>query len=728
MRPGTQCLYLGKSKSSAGITVAGASTPSLAGVPIPAGLTQRDLQNPKVKDLENRVREMEAKLKASNFSSSNVSQDPIVRCDNGGPVCISTGCGKVGGKLAQLEAGGACPVRECPLRAKVVTRARHRPKTPPNDRYRLSNGGSEEERRLIDRFFAGSWATPLMVVHAPTFLGAVDDQLPMLRYAVCCMGALYNHDPEDEKIADWYYEKAKSLVSKCLEDPTLDVLQGLVVLMNCAAEKGKMSSAWMLMGMAARIMMYLRADDDPDDLDPDEVAKMTWVDKEARRRCWWITYIQDRCDHLKVAPVKNPCSNAIWDMTDIELAAQLYNAPTLSSTQNPFSFFARLVELFAQSTEVYNAQCAVDINVTLPSAVAESLLSVQALLDDYIAGLPEPVQLLFSSSVPFVSPLGRPDASSFLVYMYHACNCNINRPQAMRLTHMSRVELSTLPVEELRRLERAVEIGRTSAEIMARKNELSIRSAADVGRQPQFATGPLFECSLFLVLLASRSSPFGSRPDPAYNFALRRWFAMNLKTLKLLARTWKVAAYMVISLEALLHCVPGIELPAHLLANDVYENAVYGIGVMDDASTTMLSPPPEVAPVEMVAKPGSPDPVSAALAMLAQKAPGTHDRIVAELWLERAHGVCLAVGGAPILPTALAGSSGLDAADMITGMSVNVPVTDSTWSEGVGVGIGSAVEDDNPGFFTGEMIEGESTEQFIERLIATAGSWDGSRI
>ncbi|KAJ3175546.1 hypothetical protein HK101_010638 [Irineochytrium annulatum] len=524
----------------------------------------------------------------------------------------------------------------------------------------------EEELRLIDRYFAGSWAVPLVVVHKVTFLNALDEQLPMLRLGVCCMGALIDSNDEeaDMKEATRYFEKARNLASSCFEEPSLDVLQALIVLSACAERLGNFSAAWRLMGMSARQLEFLSVDVDPDELDTEEGRNMTWVERETRRRCWWVAYVTDKMvasitnmpPQQKFSFVKSPCSNVLWGLTDIDLATQLYNNPAIDSSQHAYSYFARLVYLFGQSTEVAKCQLTLgpDTSASVASKVNDMLVRLQAELDDYLATLPDTIRRKCASNEAFGSPLTDPDAPGglFLAAYYHACHCIIHSHRTLKLAAMSPTELADLPVEERRRLERSFKIGRTSTEVIARKLELSLRSGADGGRQPQFASFPLFECGLFLVILSSWSSPTGSKPDAAYNFNCRRWLAMILRTLRLLARTWRTSVYVGKSLEALMQCVPGTQPPTHLVANDAYLNTVYGDGAMEDKSSkiaTMLSPPPEILLAANTPPACSPDPVTVARAMLAELPAGGHDWRVVQRWLMRAHGIAAALGGGPIL-------------------------------------------------------------------------------
>ncbi|KAJ3134541.1 hypothetical protein HK101_004341, partial [Irineochytrium annulatum] len=677
-RPGTQCIYLGK-----GVV------PKAAVVPAPEDSPERELQssNSKVQDLENRVRDMEAKLAASIDSvsdASEISLDSNSRSDT------------------HLEI-------------------------------------PDEDRRLVARFFAGSKETPMNVLHPATFVRDLESQPPMLRFAVCSLGALMERDVVT---ASSYFEMARSLASSCFENPSLGVLQAFIVLAACAAEMGKMSSAWMLLGSAARTILYLKVDVDPDELDPGEREKMTWVEKEARRRCWWITYVQDR--HmpylLKVASVKNPCSEDIWILTDFELAERLYNSSSVDAAPSPFSYLSRMVDLFARSSRVLRLQSTNDATLPRLESVHETMVLLQADLSDFLDSLPDQVKYMLSASVPFVFANGNQDTTNivYLAYIYHASTCAMHRPRVMRMVGMSPSELAALPSEERLRLLQSLAIGGAAAECIARKNELSLLGGGDVGLQPQDATYSLFDSSLFLVILAYLSSPVGHDPDASRNFACRRWFAMNLRTLRLLGRAWKVGAHMAVALEALAHCAPGIQLPAHLLGNDAYMNPACQAGDDNDGvptATTMPTPPAEIRELEDDGT--APDPVSAALAMLAQKPAGTFDRIVAELWLGRAHAVSLAVGGAPILPAAMEGG---DAVESMMGMSVaatvagNSGVRRSGVDDGVAAGgvsssprsgegsYDGASEGDDTGDFTGEMLQGESPEQLVERLIAAASS------
>jgi hypothetical protein len=56
---------------------------------------------------------------------------------------------------------------------------------------------------------------------------------------------------------------------------------------------GNFSTAWNRLGAAIRMVGLLKLDVDPDDL---EATKgLSWIEKETRRRCFWVAAILDIC-------------------------------------------------------------------------------------------------------------------------------------------------------------------------------------------------------------------------------------------------------------------------------------------------------------------------------------------------------------------------------------------------------------------------------------------------
>ncbi|KAJ3218600.1 hypothetical protein HDU67_004904 [Dinochytrium kinnereticum] len=455
-------------------------------------------------------------------------------------------------------------------------------------RKEMEGLGDMQEKALIGAFFQGSHALPLGLIHRKSYEGSVERQLPMLRYAVCAMGSYLTATPESQSASLWYYYKARSLASStCSEFPCIETIQALSILSCCSAARGKMSAAWMMLGMATRMSLLLKLDVDPDDLPPEEGASLTWIEKETRRRCWWSSYITDRMvavltnrsPHLRESyTVRNPRPESIWDLEDMTVAEKFYRSPTPNS-EGTLYYVARLVDLFGKTADLIRAYP--DRDCLLPEAY-DNLIRLQAELDDFYITLPKGVKLTFETmdtlsigggnsgqkvEAPCVGVgFGLPLADSndgwsgiFLMSLFHASHCMMYRPRVMVEVQMDAASAALMAPEEKRRLKRAWELAKTSAEAIATRIEAATKAGLDSRNLPPFLAFTLFESSLVLVLLASQARPMGNKPDAEYAAKCLGWLEVNVRAIGSMAGTWRVSHFLFQSLLALLEAVPGFK-------------------------------------------------------------------------------------------------------------------------------------------------------------------------
>ncbi|KAJ3122930.1 hypothetical protein HK098_002336 [Nowakowskiella sp. JEL0407] len=119
-----------------------------------------------------------------------------------------------------------------------------------------------------------------------------------------------------------FYAKARRLVmdnmDKLDESPHLDFVHGLFSLATFSISSGRGSAGWMYISMAIRISIFMNLNIDPDFLP----LKLSWIEKEQRRRTWWTCYATDKmmsiyCNRPQsiTAPsnVKPPVSGRVWE-------------------------------------------------------------------------------------------------------------------------------------------------------------------------------------------------------------------------------------------------------------------------------------------------------------------------------------------------------------------------------------------------------------------------------
>jgi hypothetical protein len=120
---------------------------------------------------------------------------------------------------------------------------------------------------------------------------------------MCALGARFAPSATQHKM--YYYTKARALLPEVMDTPSIMAVQAALVLMLFSASTyffyflitffhniltisllgiSNFSATWSNLGLAIRIGSYLKFDVDPDE-NPD-AKHLSWVEKEARRRCW----------------------------------------------------------------------------------------------------------------------------------------------------------------------------------------------------------------------------------------------------------------------------------------------------------------------------------------------------------------------------------------------------------------------------------------------------------
>jgi hypothetical protein len=105
-----------------------------------------------------------------------------------------------------------------------------------------------------------------------------------------------------------------------MENPAIEAIQACLILTFLSTSYGKFSVAWNMLGIALRMAYFLRFNEDPDDLA--ECRHSSWVERETRRRCWWVAKVIDgNISTMTSRPrmikggsciVKGVCPNIAW--------------------------------------------------------------------------------------------------------------------------------------------------------------------------------------------------------------------------------------------------------------------------------------------------------------------------------------------------------------------------------------------------------------------------------
>lgn len=130
---------------------------------------------------------------------------------------------------------------------------------------------------------------PFNFLHRETFMRNINDESPMLLFALYAAACRVSEDPRTRNSYRFFYQRARNLVSMHVECPTLSGLQGMLFLTLASIVQGLFSTAWMYQAMACRMAQFLRLDVDPVDL-----GIQNWAEIEIRRRTWFCVAIMDR--------------------------------------------------------------------------------------------------------------------------------------------------------------------------------------------------------------------------------------------------------------------------------------------------------------------------------------------------------------------------------------------------------------------------------------------------
>ncbi|KAI9356320.1 hypothetical protein DFJ73DRAFT_823866 [Zopfochytrium polystomum] len=217
-----------------------------------------------------------------------------------------------------------------------------------------------EESILIDNFF-GIHPSISMVLHKRTYLRSYKLMPSYLRLAVCAAGAnipLKTNLTEEESL--WYIRKAVQELNIAMQKPKFECLQALMILTLTASCMGENQASTVNLDGATNLALYLGLNIDPDYLPA--LAGLSWPEKEARRRCWWLCFIGDHVISTltygrpalsrSIASVKPVCPEHLWSSPKPPEALQKdYDSPR-SANDNPLNWFIELLELFSRVVSI----------------------------------------------------------------------------------------------------------------------------------------------------------------------------------------------------------------------------------------------------------------------------------------------------------------------------------------------------------------------------------------
>ncbi|OIW28992.1 hypothetical protein CONLIGDRAFT_403352 [Coniochaeta ligniaria NRRL 30616] len=146
---------------------------------------------------------------------------------------------------------------------------------------------------LLDTYFNRFHAKPFHILDESTLRQRLQlNQVPgYLVHAACAVGARYTPHPSGYqsavRLSEDYASRARSEIDT--DEPSVDALQALLLLVTAFTAAGKGKKAYMLLTNAVGMAMALELHRE---MDPH--ARVTPVEREMRRRLFWTCYLLDR--------------------------------------------------------------------------------------------------------------------------------------------------------------------------------------------------------------------------------------------------------------------------------------------------------------------------------------------------------------------------------------------------------------------------------------------------
>ncbi|KAJ3118698.1 hypothetical protein HDU96_010028 [Phlyctochytrium bullatum] len=298
---------------------------------------------------------------------------------------------------------------------------------------------------------------PLNMVHRRTFMVYPDRILPILRYSVLGCGARLAPSCERDSPmltrSDALFQKARGYIAYFIDEPHIQAIQALLIMVMCSAATNRNSAASMYLSMLARMALILKLDTDPDHIVLSSTQRpLTWIEKETMRRTWWACFILDRmiAGITQRAPllaecredsVRWPSADAVWESMDpIEsIPPQIILAA--SSKESLLRYFWGIIAVFYRVVAFSRGPGSMSGGgqKRTPEEVRESLETFARLEEDisrWFYSLPEPLRnrlLLIDETTRFSNKFGCDEELPWIAVViqmtYYGCLCILHRPR-----------------------------------------------------------------------------------------------------------------------------------------------------------------------------------------------------------------------------------------------------------------------------------------------------------
>ncbi|TPX62880.1 hypothetical protein PhCBS80983_g00149 [Powellomyces hirtus] len=434
-----------------------------------------------IESLENRLKEMEALLKPSNGTDgpsdtmddigwSMSADSPPPSANN--PYNIRPGDPMATDNSNDLDGSGASHTSPTNLSGGSFPYSHLMNlsmSNAPNVQQQQQNRNyipPEATNELIELFFL--YISPILpLVHKPTFYANMSSHSPLMLNSIYALAARFSNHPSIRtdsvySAGDVFYIKAREMVDHYMDVPNASTVSALLILANYAAESGRGSAAWMYSGMAIRMAQELKLNVEPDLEDTFAGgSRMTWLEKESRRRLWWNCFVLDRyagaaADRSMIINEKDckvylPATELDWENETGPGAVacglppnDTYQIAVLTSTntftpgmpsQSPYGYFVLLVKIFGKILEYSNVLKSTQRTNVTPALTPDAdyqLTVLDASLRDWFSSLPDHMHNFGSENATGSAAGPMPSwPTAYLHIFYHLCVIMLHRPKMM---------------------------------------------------------------------------------------------------------------------------------------------------------------------------------------------------------------------------------------------------------------------------------------------------------
>jgi hypothetical protein len=122
------------------------------------------------------------------------------------------------------------------------------------------------------------------------------NSLPRFYHLVIhALGTVYLESSKEinDSLGDKYMESARKLVDSHIDQPSPMIAHALYLLAAYSIVRGNSNSCWMFIGMSANMSMDLGLNKDSSVLIPELPGLHPRLQKEIKRRLWWLIYMAD---------------------------------------------------------------------------------------------------------------------------------------------------------------------------------------------------------------------------------------------------------------------------------------------------------------------------------------------------------------------------------------------------------------------------------------------------